>query len=310
MNRLSLLLFTLFLSASCSQDSTSGTGSSTVISSQPKVLDDGAGFDLEKATFNEDVPTLYSKRFINDYAFDSDSAYDPTHPQADSIFRYRIESYMAGEAGLSLPKKDFGFLYKTPQLDSVAKIGGAFFHTLYTLTDLHKKPVAYYAEAEISDPKMVRQFLSNFRKKYGEPAHAYYLDRGFDVQSYEWVIADRTIQIETSFGWRASVSSDGSSSSGKYYRLDLLLLSNKAKAAIDEAHVFTLPDPFVKDGKSYSLKSLQLEPVNRAKDEFSLNSAQPYLADVDEYSMYHISNAPAETPDEDASTEEATDIAD
>ncbi len=252
---------------------------------------------------------LYSKHFVNDYELDSEVPYDPAHPQADSIFRYRIEDYLAQEVGIQLPLQEAGFLYKTPQQDSVAQLNGAYFHTLYTLTDLRKKPVAYYAEAEYTDPQEIRQLLAAFRKKYGEPTHAYYLDRSFDVRSYEWATADRIIQVETSFGNRARISSDGVSS-GKYYRFDLLLLSAAAKKAIDEAHTFTLPDPIVKDGRSYSLESLKLERVSRAKDEFSLNSDLPYLADVDEYSMYHISNAPAETPNEDTSTEEATDIAD
>ena len=36
---------------------------------QATVLDDNSGFNLEKVNFNEDVPQLFSKHFINDFGY-------------------------------------------------------------------------------------------------------------------------------------------------------------------------------------------------------------------------------------------------
>ena len=75
-----------------------------------------------------------------------------------------------------------------------------------------------------------------------------------------------------------SASSDGTSKSGEYYRLDVLIIDNAQKDAVYKAHILELPDKFNIKGKvdtnvSYTnLKELGLERTNIIEDEFLLHS--------------------------------------
>ncbi|MDR6969592.1 hypothetical protein J2X31_003625 [Flavobacterium arsenatis] len=249
---------------------------------QPTVLEDNSAFELEKITFNENIPTLYSKHFINDYEFDMEEEYNPNEKLSDTIFRYKIDNIVTETMGFKLPENEFGYLYRTPQLDSVAKYKNVYFHTLNSLTELNKKPVAFYAEAEFADHKMRKQFLNEFIKEYGEPKYSFFIKREYNVCSYEWDFGDRTIQIETSYGWN--------SSNGIYYRLDMLIVANNSKSAIEKAHILVVPDKIKFEGKLYSYKDFQFEKESKIKDDFLLNSAYEHFI-KDETGEYHINNA-------------------
>lgn len=266
MNKL-LIVFALIL-ISCNEKETK--------IKQPTVLEKNAGFDLEEITFNEDVSKLFSKNPFNFIDLDYDENTEGKMP--DSIFKYKIESYLAETFKLNVPTKKLGFLYKTRELDSIARIGNQYFDRLFVLTNLDKKPIAYYAESRFDSKKDRDAFIKNFKEMYGQTKYEFLIDSSFDNLSYQWDLDTRIIQIETSRGFEMSASSDGTSKSGEYYRLDVLIIDNAQKDAIYKAHILELPDKFNIKGKvdtsvSYTnLKELDLEKINIIEDEFLLHS--------------------------------------
>lgn len=278
-----LLLFFALVLISCNEKVT--------IMPQPTVLEKNAGFDLEEITFNEHVSKLFSK---NPFSYsDVDFDRDTTKPIPDSIFKYKIESYLAETFKLTVPTKELGFLYKTREIDSLARIGNQYFNRLLVLTNLEKKPMAYYAESRFDSKKDRDAFIKNFREMYGQTKYEFLIDSSFDHLSYQWDLDTRIIQIETSRGFEMSASSDGTSKSGEYYRLDVLIIDNAQKDAIYKAHILELPDKFNLKGKidtsvSYTnLKELDLEKTNIIEDEFLLNSyIEKYIKnEYGEYTM-------------------------
>ena len=279
MKKLLLLLILPLMITSCKQEI-----------NQPKILEDKCSFDLEQINFSEDIPKLYSKHFINDYEYDMEKEYNPNEKFSDTIFRYRINNIITETMKFKVPMKEFGYLYKTPEIDSVAKFQNIYFNTIYSLTNISKKPVAYYAEARYENSNLRKQHLNELIKKYGEPKYSFLVNREFNQCSYEWDLNDRTIQVETSFGWSVSATSDGKSKSGKYYRLDLLIMENKYKNEIYDAHILEIPDKIMYEGKFHSYKDFQFEKTSRVKDEFLLNSTIEELT-KDEYGEHNIINA-------------------
>ena len=281
MNKVLLLLTLILISCNEKESKTK----------QPTVLEKNAGFDLEQIDFNEDVSKLFSADIISYGDLDFDG--DKTVPLNDSIFKYQIESYLAEVFELKVPVKELGFLYKTRYADSLARIGNKYLDQLSVLTNLNQKPIAYYAESRF-DTKMERDaFIKNFKEMHGPTKYEFLVSTEFDQLSYEWDLADRTIQIETSSGFEMSASSDGSSKSGEYYRLDVLLIDNAAKDAIYKAHILELPEKFNIKGKVdpsvtfTNLKELNMEKINIIKDQFLLNSYfKKYI--INEYGEHTI----------------------
>ena len=159
------------------------------------------------------------------------------------------------------------------------------------LTNLAKKPIAYYAESRFDSKKDRDAFIKNFKEMYGQTKYEFSVDSRYEHLSYQWDLDVRVIQIETSKGFSMSASSDGTSKSGEYYRLDVLIIDNVQKDAIYKAHILELPDKFNLKGKidtsvSYTnLKELNLEKINIVEDEFLLNSyIEKYIKD--EYGEY------------------------
>ncbi len=272
--------------------------SSVIISCNSKekaeILEKNNGFDLEKINFKEDVFKLFSENLVDQDGFKIDSITKNTF--SDTIFKYKIESYLAEEFKLNLPEKEIGFLYETSQTDSIASIQNVFFNKLYVLTNLDKKPIAYYAETRFKTKKEKDQFIANFKAKNGATKYEFLIGSHFNQCSYEWDLNDRTIQIETSKGTEMSISTNEASSIEEYYRLDMLIIENKFKKAIYEAHLLKLPEKFSIKGKidtsitytEKNLKELNLEKVNIVKDEFLLNSYfDEYVKD--EYGTHQIS---------------------
>ena len=257
---------------------------------QPTILEKNCGFDLEHTTFNENIAKMYSKNFINDYEFDMEKEYNPNEKLADTIFRYKISNTVTEVMKFKIPNKEFGYLYKTSQIDSVAKFQKIYFNTIYTLCNTNKKPVAYYVETKFENPKLRKQYLTEFIKTFGTPKYSFLVSHDYNQCSYEWNLEDRTIQIEISFGWEATFSSDGKNNNGKYYRLDMLIIDNKYADAIKKAHILELPDKIMYDGKLHSYKDFQFEKVSNVKDEFLLNSTNEALIKK-EFCEYDIENS-------------------
>jgi hypothetical protein len=255
---------------------------------QPTVIDKGCGFNLETITFDENVSKLYSKHIQNENEVEYDSIRDGK--MHDSILQYKISNVMTDALKLKIPQKPFGYLYKTPEIDSIAKFQNTYFKTLHTLTNKKKKPIAYYAETTFATSKESKKALAEIVKKYGKPKYEFCLSSEFNQCSYEWVLKDKTIQIETSFGWSSSFSSDGKSSNGKYYRFDFLEIENKSKDQIHKSHIYECPEKILYDGKYISYKDFQMEKITVFKDDFLLNSTNKELINDPNY-LYNINRA-------------------
>ncbi|RZK69064.1 MAG: hypothetical protein EOO85_23060 [Pedobacter sp.] len=157
------------------------------------------------------------------------------------------------------------------------------------LTDNNKKPIAYYAETELQNANERKAMIAQLTEKYGKPKYAFFIASDFNQCSYEWVLADRTIQIETSFGFSTGVETNN----GKYYKLDMLILDNKVKTALHQAHIFEFPEKIRYRGKEHSYKDFQFDKKSVFKDEFLLNSTYDHLI-KNENNQYDISLASAD----------------
>lgn len=251
------------------------------------LLEKNSAFDLETIDFNEDVTKLFAKYLLDEDGIRYDSVNVAIINSEQQ--KYRISNTLIDVMGLKVPQKDFGFLYKSPSLDSVAKFQNIYFERMYLLTDSQKKPIGYYAETEFENFNERKAMMDKLNEKYGKPKYAFFLASDFNQCSYEWVLADRTIQIETSFGFSTGVTTNN----GKYYKLDMLILDNKAKTALHQAHIFEFPEKIVYRGKEHSYKDFQFEKKSTFRDEFLLNSTQEHLI-KNENNQYDISLAPAD----------------
>lgn len=262
-----------------------------ILKQQPTVLENNAAFDLEAITFDEDVAKLFSKSPFEYHILYHESENDKKIP--DSIFKYNIESYLAETFKMKVPVNDFGYLYKSRPMDSIAKIESLYFSQISVLTNLQKKAVAYSGEARLDTKTQKDAFIKEFKNAYGTPKYAFQIDTSFDQQSFEWELEDRTFQIATSKGFEMSISTNEDAKSGEYYRIDVLIIDNKSKDAIYKAHILELPEKINLKGKidttiTYtSLKELGMEQVNIIEDDFLLNS---YLEKYtkDEYGEHTI----------------------
>jgi hypothetical protein len=249
-------------------------------------------FNLEAINFTEKVPSLYASNLLLEEGVRYDSARDGQ--LTDSMLRYKISNTIIDIMKLKVPQQDFGYLYKSPTIDTLAKFQHICFETLATLTDNNKKPIAYFASVELRDPKDRKKLLEEFKKKYGNPVYSFFISSEFNQCSYEWQLKDRTIQIETSNGFSFSITSnDTTAQQSTHYSLDMLIIDNKYKSAIHDAHMYEFPEKILYDGKLHSYKDFQFEKQQVFRDNFLLNSTnEKYIKN--ESGEYDISRAEEE----------------
>ena len=257
----------------------------TMCTKKVSLFERHSAFDLEAIDFKENVNELFAKYLLDE----NGQSYDSINVAVinSEKQRYRITNSRTDVLGLKVPAKDLGFLYKSPSLDSVAKFQDTYFEWVYVLTNNEKKPIAYYAETELASAGERNSAMEKLTKKYGKPTHAFFLSREFNHCSYEWVLADRTIQVETSFGFSSGINNNG----GRFYKLDMLILENNAKKAVHEAHIFEYPEQIVYKGKTLNYKDMLLDKTEVFADEFLLNSTKEYLL-KNEHSEYDINLSP------------------
>ena len=274
-----LLLFAIFLLQSCKEKE----------QPQPEILEKHCGFDLEKINFQENVPLLYSKHIMVD-GMEYDSISDGK--LTNEMLKYSIGNMMTDALKLKIPKEDFGFRYVSPDLDSVARFQNIYFKNMSVLTDMNKLPVAFYAESELSSAKERKLAIDAITEKYGQPKHSFCLHHEFNQCSYEWELPDRTIQIETSHGFRTTISTFEEASMEQYFEIEILIVNNDSKEALNNAHVyeFSETEKYEYDGKFYSYKDFDLSSKEIYTDRFFLNSSdEKYINE--EHNLYSIERA-------------------
>jgi len=285
-------LYKLLLLASILQSCNSNQQTpEIVVKKQATVLSKNSEFDLAKITFKENPSKLYSQNILNP----NDVSYDAKRDGklTDEMLQYKISTTITDFMDIDIPK-NFGYLYRSPELDSITRFENIYFNSLSLLTNSSKKPIAFYAETTFTTEKESKKKLDEITKKLGNPKHSYSIGNDFDQRSYEWILSDRTIQIQTSFGFSMSVSSDGNNSSGKYYKWDILIVANKNKEELYNAHKYEFPDKILFEGKYHSYKEFQFEKNTVFEDNFLLNSANEANLRV-KYGIYDI---PAENDKE------------
>ncbi|MCP2026257.1 hypothetical protein L1276_001401 [Flavobacterium sp. HSC-32F16] len=267
-----LKIFKFFLLISILQSCNSNQQNpALVIKKQATVIEKNSEFDLMLINFKENPAKLYSKNILNS----NDVLYDNERDGklTDEMLQYKITNIITDVMNITIPTKKFGYLYKSPELDSIAKFKNIYFNSLSLLTNIDKKPVAFYAETTFSKENERKKNLDEITKKLGNPKYSYTIGNEFDRRSYEWVLSDRTIQIETSFGFSMSMDSNGNSSNGKYYPLSILIIDNKNKNDLYKAHEYEFPDKILFKGKYHSYKDFQFEKNTVFEDNFLLNSS-------------------------------------
>ncbi|MFK7000676.1 hypothetical protein V3470_14215 [Flavobacterium oreochromis] len=252
---------------------------------QPTILEKKCEFDLEKIKFNENVSLLYSKNVDIEDEILQDSIEIKKLP--DSLFKYKISNIVTESFKFRVPQKDFGYLYKSPEIDSIAIFGKVNFNKLYCLTNLQKKPVAYFAETEFKDSKSRKIFIDSIIKKYGKPKYAFHISSNFNHSSREWELKEKTIQIETSTGFRMIAKSNEKANNETYYELNILIIDNRYKQNIINAHTLTVPDKINYNGKAYSYKRFQFPKTLKINDDFLLYSTSEAYA-KDTLGVYNI----------------------
>ena len=243
---------------------------------QPDVFERGSKFDLEKVDFSENVKKLFSKHISIDNSsyieYDSLSEGELTDEKLEYPSKIRDTK----------PRK-FGYMYRTPLLSSVGEYGGLYFEHISILTNIEKKPVAYYAESKMDSIGGQKKLLELLNNNYGKPKYAFSIALNFNICSYEWVLKDRTIQVETGYG----LTSDSANSDGIYFNTRILIIENSYKNEIHNSHFFEYNDKVEYYGKIYTPEELGLERKQLKKDLFTLNSTnEEYVNDE----SHHIKN--------------------
>ncbi|MET4082191.1 hypothetical protein ABIB40_002147 [Pedobacter sp. UYP30] len=274
LKRTSLIMLTSCLLFACQQKS-----------KQTAAVEKKGVFDLQNLDFKENISKIYAKHRAEPA---NDDVYFPKEGKIpDSLFKYRLSNVITDAFKFKVPEKELGYLYKSAEVDSIAKFYTSYFNLLYTLTNLDKKPIAYYAEARFENSKKRKQFLDWFNKKYGKPVFSFFLSSEFNQCSYEWQLPNRTIQIETSYGIEISATSNKKSQNTTYYRLDMLIIDRKHKQELYRAHLFKVPAKIMYQGKLHSYKDLQFEKEMKVGDQFLLNSTNKAFInnDAGEYNI-------------------------
>ncbi len=259
---------------------------------QPAITKQNSAFNLEAITFTEKVPSLYANDLVIEEGVRYDSARDGQ--LTDSMLRYKISNTITDVMKLKVPQKDFDSFSKVLTIDSLAKFQDIYFESLATLTDTNKKPVAYYARVELRDLKERKKLLEAFKKKYGNPVYSFFISSEFNQCSYEWQLQDRTIQIKTSSGFSVSFSSnDTTAQQSKYYPLEMLIVDNKFKTALYDAHVYEFPKRYCMMERCILTKTFNLKRSRCSGMVFFLNPTnEKYVKN--EFGEYDISRAEEE----------------
>lgn len=254
---------------------------------QATVLSRNSDFDLEVITFKENPSKLYAKNILNsnDYSYDAERDGKLT----DEMLQYKISNIITDFMDIEIPK-NFGYHYRSPELDSIAKFKNIYFNSLFLLTNINKKPIAFCAETTFTKAGERKKKLDEIRKKLGSPDHSFFLDRELDQCAYEWIRSDRTIQIKISSGFTITANSNGETKKEMDYSLDILIIANTYKNEIYNAHKYEFPDKILYDGKYHSYKEFQFEKNNVFGDNFLLiSSNEIYLKE--EFGQYNIIKA-------------------
>lgn len=222
----------------------------------PEIIGQGASFDLEKITFNENVPLLFSK-CLSYWLSDSEGNVDTENL---AYFPYDTTQFT-----IPVHCDQFGYIYESCIKDSLAVFDSLNFRTVKIVTNMDTAMIAVYAETELPGRMNVKDFLRRIVQKYGDCSEAYFLDNHYDVYSYEWDLTDRVLQIRTSKGFSITASTNEEGwKQDEYTKCEVLIIKKGEAEKIAESKRLKIEgydEMFLKD--DFTLTSLQLRITKR-----------------------------------------------
>ncbi len=241
---------------------------------QPTILEVGKPLDVSLISFKENIPLLFSKAMrIDGGRLDS----------ADwAKFDYSKIAYDIEKASyfdLKVPQTPYGYVFHAYD-DSLMRLDSIYFDEINILTAMDKTFSALYAVSDFREVDKRNSHIRLWKKKFGKPSLEIYKSSEFNVCSYEWILNDRILQIETSHGF--SFGTD-TVNNGKFYKLELLLIKKSELEKLRKAHTYHFDKP--EDYKKLGMEQDQLFP-----DDFFLNSSFPHYRN-DTMGLYSINQA-------------------
>ncbi len=219
---------------------------------QPNVLTKNCSFDLEKVTFNENVPLLFSEsltRWLTDSV---------GNPDFEELKYYQFDS---SGFTVEVHSEQYGYQYESSTKDTIAILDSVAFNKVWVLTDMDTCMVAIYCEVELPIETDVKKILGHLKAKYGN-CLVYEVDNHFNHFSYEWDLGDRILQIETSKGFSFYVGTDEpNGKQTEYFNFDCLIIKKDQVDKITQMKQvkvkdidFFLPDKFVLSSEKIKIR--------------------------------------------------------
>ena len=224
--------------------------------------------DLLNSKFNDNVFEIFGHWLEEDTGTSLDTL--KLYELSDEKLKYRIKDPVINVIHITVPKKEFGYLFESPFIDSLASYGPLYFNTVSTVTDLNKKPVAYQALAFYSDENKRDSVLKELFKDLGTPTDESIVNAAIGIKAHEWILNDRTIQIVSFNAQELSASSF--SPNKKYYQVDFLMIDNNQKEALKNAHIYEFTEGIKLDDKVRDYSYFNLDQKQLFSDRFLLYS--------------------------------------
>lgn len=226
--------------------------------------------NLKDSKFEEDVFKIFGTWLSQETATPLDTLFK--YQLKDENLRYKIEDPVIHAIKIKVPKEDFGYLIESPIGSEYARYGPMVFNSISVLTDRNKKPVAYQALAAYNQMNTRDSVLSLVMKDLGSPTLETVVNEGKGLKALEWTLKDRTIQIVSFNAMEVSPSIQVPDS--MVYQIDFLMIDNKQKEAVKNAHFYHFTDSISLDGKMRDYRYFDLQKDQLFSDEFLLYSEE------------------------------------
>lgn len=199
-------------------------------------------FDLEKVTFGENVPKLFSQA-IDQFRWDDSEGIDYSelkyYPYDHSQIVAEIE-----------PAAQYGYRLESREMADIAIFDSIRFYRMEVLTDIDTAAVAFFCRGKYADEAQRDRVVELVIEKYGPAPHTYELNIACYHTAYCWELEDRILQIDTDFGRSVSISTDSPEPiEEEYYTIELLIAKKDAITELAEQKKLTI------EGRTYFVGS-------------------------------------------------------
>lgn len=212
----------------------------------PEVLGTGVSFNLNKLSFTENVPRLYSKISSIDSLEEKFQKYEQ-FPFQDELNDISFRVLNNKSLNVKIPEYEYGFVFEGNCKDSIAVFNNLYFDCMKTLALSSGEIVAITATSEYINEKVRDSAVASLKKLYGTPILEFDDQSEFNEKILSWAPKNLIVEVNNSQGFSVSASANGDSKSEIYYRLDLLIVQTKQLHDLVQAHVHIYNDNFEQD---------------------------------------------------------------